>query len=213
MKSIDRFTLGEEIANAILHGIGVFLAIAALVVLVSFASIYGSPLYIVSYSIYGTTLIILYVSSTLLHSLPEGKAKAVFEIMDHSAIYLLIAGTYTPLALIALGGALGWTYFGIVWGLAIIGVIFKIFFVKRFRIVSTILYIAMGWLIIFALSPLLQSLTTRSLVFLVLGGVIYTAGTVFYIWRGIKYNHAIWHLFVLCGSVCHFFTLLFMIPR
>ena len=212
MRNVNRFTRGEEIANAILHGIGLGLAIAALIVLVVLASIYGSALYIVSFSIYGTTLVILYLASTLLHSFPEGKAKNIFEIMDHSAIYLLIAGTYTPLALIALGGTLGWIYFGVVWSLALLGVIFKIIFIKRFVILSTLLYIAMGWLIVFALSPLFHSLTTKSLIFLVIGGVVYTIGTIFYIWHKIKFHHAIWHLFVLGGSVCHFFTILFMLP-
>lgn len=212
MRNVNKFTRGEEIANAILHGIGLGLAIAALIVLVVLASMYGSALYIVSFSIYGTTLIILYLSSTLLHSFPEGKAKNIFEIMDHSAIYLLIAGTYTPLALIAWGGALGWVYFGVVWSLALLGVIFKIIFVKRFVILSTLLYIAMGWLIVFALSPLRHTLTTESLIFLVMGGVVYTVGTIFYVWHKIKFHHAIWHLFVLGGSVCHFFTILFMLP-
>ncbi len=208
-----KFTKKEEIANAILHGIGLGLAIAALIVLVVLANIYGSTIYIVSFSIYGTTLILLYLASTLLHSFPEGKAKSIFEIMDHSAIYLLIAGTYTPLSLIAMGGALGWVYFGVVWGLALLGIVFKIFFIKRFMILSTLLYIAMGWLIVFALSPLRHALTANSLIFLVIGGVIYTVGTVFYAWHKIRFHHAIWHLFVLGGSVCHFFTILFMLPK
>lgn len=212
MNRRDNFTKGEEIANAILHGIGLGLAIAALVVLVVMASLHGNALYVVSCSIYGTTLILLYLASTLLHSFPKGKAKNIFEIMDHSAIYLLIAGTYTPLALIALQGALGWIYFGIIWGLALLGVVFKIFFVKRFIILSTLLYIAMGWLIVFALSPLLKSLNTTSMIFLVTGGITYTIGSIFYVWHKVKFHHAIWHLFVLAGSICHFFTVLFMIP-
>lgn len=213
MHNIDRFSKSEEIVNAILHGIGFGLAIAALVILVVFASLYGDALYIVSFSIYGSTLIILYLASTLLHSFPEGKAKNIFEVMDHSAIYLLIAGTYTPLSLIALKGALGWTYFGIVWGLALLGILFKIFFVRRFVIFSTSLYIIMGWLIVFALSPLLDNLTQISMIFLVIGGVVYTIGSIFYVWHGFKYHHAIWHLFVLAGSICHFFTILFMLPK
>lgn len=211
MKNVENFSRGEEITNAILHGIGSGLAIAALVILVVFASIKGDARYIVSYAIYGSTLVLLYLASTLYHSLPKGKGKDVFEIFDHSAIYLLIAGSYTPLALVAIKGALGWTIFGIVWGLSVIGIVFKVFWVKKFVILSTILYIVMGWLILIAIKPLMNVLNTTSLVFLIVGGVLYTAGTIFYIWRGMKYHHAIWHLFVLGGSICHFFTMIFML--
>lgn len=213
MDNIESFTKGEEITNAILHGIGAGLAIAALVVLVVFASIYGDAWHIVSFSIYGSTLVILYLSSTLYHSFPQGKTKNVFEIFDHSAIYLLIAGTYTPLTLITLRSALGWSIFGVVWGIAIIGIIFKVFWVKKFVILSTLLYVVMGWMIIIAINPLLKSLNKISLIFLVIGGFLYTFGTIFYVWRKIKFHHAIWHLFVLSGSVCHFFTILFLLPR
>ena len=212
MKNVERYSKGEEITNAILHGIGAGLAIAALVILIVFASSRGDGRYVVSYTIYGSTLVMLYMASTLYHSFPSGKTKDLFEIFDHSAIYLLIAGSYTPLALAALKGTLGWTMFGIVWGLSVIGIIFKVFWVKKFVILSTILYIAMGWLIIIAIKPLMNVLNTTSLVFLVAGGVLYTAGTVFYVWRGMKYHHAIWHLFVLGGSICHFFTMIFMLP-
>ncbi|WP_018249657.1 PAQR family membrane homeostasis protein TrhA [Orenia marismortui] len=211
MDNIENFTKGEEITNAILHGIGLGLAIAALVILVVFASISGDIWDIVSFSIYGVTLVILYLSSTLYHSFPQGKAKDIFEIFDHSAIYLLIAGTYTPLTLISLRGALGWSIFGIVWGIAVIGIIFKVFWVKRFVIFSTILYILMGWIIIFAIKPLLSNMPKSSLIFLVVGGGFYTVGTIFYVWRKLKYHHAIWHLFVLAGSICHFFTVLFLL--
>ncbi|TDX45513.1 PAQR family membrane homeostasis protein TrhA [Orenia marismortui] len=211
MDNIENFTKGEEITNAILHGIGLGLAIAALVILVVFASISGDIWDIVSFSIYGVTLVILYLSSTLYHSFPHGKAKDIFEIFDHSAIYLLIAGTYTPLTLISLRGALGWSIFGIVWGIAVIGIIFKVFWVKRFVIFSTILYILMGWIIIFAIKPLLSNMPKSSLIFLVVGGGFYTVGTIFYVWRKLKYHHAIWHLFVLAGSICHFFTVLFLL--
>lgn len=212
MDNVENFTRSEEITNAILHGIGLGLAIAALAVLIVFASISGDIYYIVSFSIYGSTLVILYLASTLLHSFPQGKAKNIFEILDHSAIYLLIAGTYTPLTLVGMTGTLGWTIFGVVWGLAAIGIIFKVFWVKKYVVFSTFLYIAMGWLIIFAISPLLETLSMRSIVFLVIGGIVYTVGSIFYIWRKIKYHHAIWHLFVLAGSICHFFTILFMLP-
>ncbi len=213
MDNIESFTKGEEITNAILHGIGLGLAIAALCVLVVFAKIYGDVWYIVSFSIYGSTLVLLYLSSTLYHSFPEGKVKNIFEIFDHSSIYLLIAGTYTPLTLISLRGYLGWTIFGIVWGIALVGIIFKVFWVKKFVIFSTILYIVMGWLIIFAIKPLLLAMNKTSIILLVSGGASYTVGTIFYVWRRIKYHHAIWHLFVLGGSICHFFTILFLLPR
>jgi len=213
MNNIENFTKGEEITNAILHGVGLGLSIAALVVLVVFAKVYGSVWHIVSFSIYGSTLVILYLSSTLYHSFPEGKVKNIFEIFDHSAIYLLIAGTYTPMTLISLRGYLGWTIFGIVWGIAVIGIIFKVFWVKRFVIFSTLLYIIMGWLIIFAINPLMASMSKTSIIFLVVGGVLYTVGSIFYVWRRMKYHHAVWHIFVLGGSICHFFTILFLLPR
>jgi len=209
----ENFTQEEEITNAILHGVGLGLAIAALVVLIVFASFYGNAIYIISFTIYGSTLVLLYLSSTLYHGCINSKAKDIFQIFDHSAIYLLIAGSYTPLTLISLKGALGWTIFGIVWGIAIVGIVFKVFWVKKSIILSTIFYIIMGWIIMFAIKPLLAALTTSSIVFLLIGGSLYTLGTIFYVWRKIKYHHAIWHLFVLGGSVCHFFTILFLLPK
>jgi hemolysin III len=213
MDNIENFTKGEEIANAVLHGIGLGLSIAALVVLVIISGIYGSGLHIVSSAIYGSTLVILYLSSTLYHAFPKGRTKNIFEIFDHSAIYLLIAGTYTPLTLVILRGSLGWSIFGVVWTLAIMGIVMKVFWVKKYVLASTLLYIFMGWLIVFAISPILKALDTRSVLFLVVGGVVYTVGTIFYVWRKIKYHHAIWHLFVLGGSICHFFTVLIMMLR
>lgn len=210
--NIENFSKGEEITNAILHGIGLGLAIAALVVLIVFASFHGDAWHITSFAIYGSTLVILYLSSTLYHSFPVGKLKNIFEILDHSSIYLLIAGTYTPLTLISLRGTLGWTIFGIIWGIAVIGVIFKVFWVKKFVVFSTLLYIVMGWIIVFVIKPLIVLIPKNSLVFLVMGGIFYTVGTIFYIWRKMKYHHAIWHLFVLAGSICHFFTILFLLP-
>ncbi|MBM7555220.1 PAQR family membrane homeostasis protein TrhA [Halanaerobacter jeridensis] len=208
-----KLTHGEEITNVILHGIGLGLAIAALVVLVVLSSMLGTNWHTVSFSIYGATLVILYLSSTLYHSFPHGKVKEIFKIFDHSAIYLLIAGTYTPISLITLRGTLGWTIFTVVWAIAIFGIVFKIFFVKKFKILSTLLYIAMGWLIVVAIKPLFLALNDISTIFLVIGGVLYTAGTIFYAWRSLKYHHAIWHLFVLAGSICHFFTMLFLLLK
>lgn len=155
---------------------------------------------------FGASAIVLYTSSTLLHSLRPGRVKNVFEILDHSSIYFFIAGTYTPFVLIAVKGGLGWTLFGIVWGLAIAGTVFKLFFVKKFLHVSTLLYILMGWLIVLAWSPLSTYMTTGGMQLLVAGGILYTVGAVFYVWRGFKYHHALWHLFVLAGSITHFFS-------
>jgi hemolysin III len=212
LKNKRRQTLGEEITNALLHGIGFGLAIAALAVLVVMAGRYGTVWHVVGFTIYGATLVILYLSSTLYHSFPEGKVKRVFKIFDHAAIFLLIAGTYTPITLIKLRGTLGWTIFGVVWAIAILGIISKIFLINRFQALSTVLYIAMGWLIVGALKPLAAALNQTSLLFLLAGGLLYTVGTVFYAWKSRKYAHAVWHLFVLAGSVCHFFTILFMLP-
>ncbi|RAO99035.1 hemolysin D [Petrotoga sp. 9PW.55.5.1] len=201
----------EEIANAVIHGIGALLSIVALVLLVVFSAINKQPWSIFSSIIYGSSLIILYSASTLYHSFQNKKVKELFEIFDHSAIYILIAGTYTPFALITLNGRLGWILFSVVWILAAIGILFKIFFVKKFMILSTLLYIAMGWLVVFAMGPLVENLDFWGLFWLVIGGVLYTLGTIFYIWRKIPYHHAIWHLIVLAGSICHFFSVFFYV--
>lgn len=198
----------EEVANAITHGIGSLLSVAALVLLVVFAVMKGSAWHVVSFAIYGATMLMLYVASTLVHSFPEGKAKDVFEILDHSFIYIFIAGTYTPILLNVIQGTLGWTLFGIVWGVALVGVVFKSFFAKRFLFTSTLIYIAMGWIIVFAWGPLIRNLPQGGLTLLIVGGVLYTVGTVFYVWRSFPYHHAVWHLFVLGGSVFHFFAIL-----
>ncbi len=205
------FSKGEEIANAIIHGIGALLSIAALVLLIVYSAQYGNAWHIVSFTLFGVTMMFVYFASTFVHALPQGKAKDVFEILDHSAIYFFIAGTYTPLLFIGVKGWLGWTLFGIVWGLAIGGTVFKVFFVKKFLVISTLLYVAMGWLIVFAWDPLMKNLNSTSLTFLIIGGAIYTMGTVFYVWRGFKYHHAIWHLFVLAGSILHFFAVQYLL--
>jgi hemolysin III len=213
MSDVERYTPGEEITNAILHGVGLGMAIAALAVLVVFASLSHDPWYIVSFSVYGATLVLLYLSSTLYHGVYAGKAKRIFRIFDHSAIFLLIAGTYTPLTLITLRGRLGWTVFGVVWGIAIVGIVGKTFWAHRFVVLSTILYLAMGWIVVIVVKPLLAHLNTVSLIFLAMGGLFYTLGTAFYLWHKLKFHHAIWHLFVLAGSICHFFTVLFLLPK
>ncbi|MEW9698757.1 hemolysin III family protein [Paenibacillus sp. SI8] len=200
-------SIREERANAISHGIGVLLSIAALILLIVQASLHGSALHIVSFSIFGVALVTLYACSTLLHSVQHPKLKDIFEILDHSAIYLLIAGTYTPYLLITLQGPFGWSFFSVIWGLALIGMVLKIFYVKRFMLLSTLCYIIMGWLIVLAFKPLYLNLAFGGIVWLVIGGLLYTFGTIFYMWRRIPYHHAIWHVFVLAGSVCHFISI------
>ncbi|SHG27494.1 PAQR family membrane homeostasis protein TrhA [Ornithinibacillus halophilus] len=209
MADTHTFSKGEEIANAITHGIGAVLSLAGLVVLIVFSSVHGSAWHVVSFTIFGATMFILYMSSTLVHAMPPGKAKDLFEIFDHSSIYFFIAGTYTPFTFIVIQGALGWTMFGIVWGLAIGGTIFKSFFVKKYLFTSTILYLAMGWMVIIGWNRIVDNLNFNGVVLLVVGGLCYTIGAVFYMWRGFKYHHMVWHLFVIAGSTAHFFCILF----
>lgn len=202
------YTKGEEIANAITHGVGAALALAALVLLVVFSAIYGTVWHVVSFSIFGATLFILYLESTLYHSLTNKKAKRLFRKFDHMSIFLLIAGTYTPFCLTILRGPLGWTIFGIVWGSTIIGIVLKAFLTGKKDKLSTALYIVMGWLIVIAIKKMYLSMTLSGFVFLVVGGVLYTVGALFYSWDKLKFNHGIWHLFVIGGSVCHFFSVM-----
>lgn len=201
----------EELLNCITHGAGALLSIAALVLLVVFSALRGEASHVVSSTIFGTALLLLYTASTLYHSFQKPKVKQLFKVFDHCCIYLLIAGTYTPFLLVTLRGAIGWTLFGIIWFLAVAGIIFKIFFVNRFRILSPIAYILMGWIIIFAIKPLADALAPGGIIWLVAGGLAYTMGVVFYAWKKLPFNHAIWHLFVLSGSVCHFFAVIFYV--
>jgi hemolysin III len=198
----------EEIANAITHGIGALLAIAALVLLIVFAAINGTVWHMVSFSIFGATLVLLYFASTLYHSLTHVRAKNLFHKFDHIAIYLLIARTYTPFCLTALRGWIGWTVFGIVWGCALIGATVKAISVRQRVRLSTILYVLMGWTIIIAIKPLYNAISLQSFLFLMGGGVSYTLGTIFFLRDQVKYNHSVWHLFVLGGSVLHFFAVI-----
>src|SRR6187549_2888369 len=202
------YSTREEIANAITHGIGAALAIAALVILVVFAAIRGNVWHVVSFSIYGSTLVLLYFASTLYHSLTNLRAKGVFHKFDHISIYLLIAGTYTPFCLTALRGWIGWTVFGIVWSCAILGAVLKSISVGKHVMMSTILYVLMGWVIIIAIKPLYNAMPYNGFLLLVAGGVSYTLGTIFFIRDQVKYNHSVWHIFVLGGSVLHFFSVL-----
>lgn len=213
MANTHTYSRREEVANAVTHGIGAVLSVAALVLLIVFASIKGNAWHVVSFTVYGFTMLLLYMNSTLVHSFKEGKVKDFFEFMDHSSIYLFIAGTYTPFLLTAIRGPLGWTLFGLVWGIALGGVIFKAFFVKKFLFMSTVFYLLMGWLIVLAWGALKVSVPAEGLNLLVAGGLMYTVGTIFYVWRGFRYHHAIWHLFVLAGSILHFFSILmYLLP-
>ncbi|MGG6431601.1 PAQR family membrane homeostasis protein TrhA [Anoxybacillus sp. D401a] len=205
------FTKEEEIVHAITHGIGAVFSIAALAVLTVVASLHGNAWHVVSVTLFGSTMLLLYLSSTIVHALPEGRWKRLFEIVDHSAIYFFIAGTYTPFLFLAVKGTIGWTLFGIVWGLALVGTVFKCFFVNRFLYTSTIIYVVMGWLIVFAWKPLISGLSPEGIVYLVIGGILYTIGAIFYVWRGFKFHHAVWHLFVLGGSVAHFLAVFVLI--
>lgn len=205
------YTKQEEIAHAITHGIGALLSIAGLVLLIIYASLNGSPWQIVSVTIFGVTMLFMYSTSTIVHSLPEGKWKDIFQIFDHSSIYLFIAGTYTPLLLVLLRGEISWILFGIVWGIAICGIVFKIFFVKKFLVLSTIFYIAMGWLIILVWGPLTSVMHENGILLLITGGIFYTVGAIFYVWRSFPYHHAVWHLFVIAGSAFHFFSIFYYV--
>ncbi|MFQ3546091.1 hemolysin III family protein [Halobacillus rhizosphaerae] len=205
------FTKREELANAITHGFGAVLSVGMLVLLIVYAAVEGNAWHLVSGIIYGGTMLLLYTSSTLVHSFPEGKLKDLFEIFDHAAIYLFIAGSYTPILLVPLRSSLGWTLFGIVWGIAVLGVIFKVFFVKRFVVLSTIFYILMGWLLLLAWGPLTEQVPAAGITYLVVGGVMYSIGAIFYVWRSFTYHHMVWHLFVLGGTILHFFMIFFYV--
>lgn len=200
------YSMGEEIANSITHGVGVVFGVVGLTVLVTLAAIYGDAWRVVSFSIYGATLILLYLVSTLYHSFPQPRVKHIFRTLDHAAIYLFIAGTYTPFMLLTVRGVLGWTLLTIVWSLAALGAIWKLFFIGRFKAVALAAYIFMGWIAVIAVKPMVTNLSTAGISLVVAGGVVYTLGVLFYKWRRLPYNHAIWHLFVLAASICHFFA-------
>jgi len=201
-------SLGEEIANSVSHGVGFLAAVAVSPVLLVSAVRHGSSAGVVGASIFVFTMALLYITSTLYHALPRNKAKRVFHILDHGAIFLLIAGTYTPFTLRVLRGTLGWTLFGLVWGIAVVGVVLKSIGGVRCQRLSTILYLAMGWLIIIAAKPLWHNMPSWGLFWLVAGGAAYTAGVGFYAAKRIRYAHFVWHLFVIAGTACHFIAVL-----
>jgi len=201
-------TLGEEIANSVSHGIGLLAALIAFPILVGSAFNRGDLAGTVGASVFATTMVLLYLASTLFHALPPNRAKRVFQILDHSAIYLLIAGTYTPFTLGVLRGVWGWTLFGLVWGLAVVGTVFKAFGGVRYTTFSTWVYLAMGWLVLIAIEPVWTLVPKWGLFWLVAGGIAYTAGTVFFMAERIRYFHFVWHLFVVLGTACHFIAVL-----
>lgn len=202
--------LGDILANAITHGIGAGLAIAGGVYLIA-ASTRGTAWEVASCSVFAATLVFVYMCSTLYHSLVRTRARHVFHILDHAAIYLLIAGTYTPFTLVSLRGPVGWTLFSMEWTLAIAGVIFKSFAIGRFEVASALVYLAQGWFVVVAVVPLVHSLGWHGLAWLGAGGVAYTLGIVFFAFDRIRYFHALWHLFVLAGSIAHYFSILFYV--
>ena len=205
------YSIKEEIANSITHGVGLVLAIAGLGVLIAFASRLGNAWHVVSCAIFATTLILQYTFSTLYHSIQLPRAKSVMRVLDHSAIFLLIAGTYTPFMLVNLRGTWGWTLFGIVWTLALLGVLFQVSLLRRWQGFSLALYIGMGWVVVVAIKPMLDAVAPGGLILLLLGWLAYTSGVGFYLWKSLRYHHAIWHGFVLAGSILHFFAVLFYV--
>ncbi|MEJ2344471.1 MAG: hemolysin III family protein [Gammaproteobacteria bacterium] len=207
----SRYTLGEEIAHVVSHGIGALLSVAGLAVLVVFAALNGNAWDIASCSIYGATLIFLYTASTLYHGITRPKAKQILRRIDHAAIFLLIAGTYTPFTLVTLRGGWGWVLFGLVWGLALLGVVLETFVKRRIRWFSITLYLGLGWLVLIAIKPLLAAVATGGLILLLAGGLCYSLGVIFYVRRRMAYHHAVWHLFVMAGSALHFFSIFFYV--
>jgi len=209
-----KMSVGEEIANSVTHGVGALLSLAGMAILILRGAMYGTAIHVVSFAIYGTSLFLLHLSSTLYHGLHAPRAKRVFWVFDHAAIYLLIAGTYTPFMLISLWGAWGLTLMIAVWALAIIGILLASVFIGRFRKFALALYLVMGWLIILASRELWFNVPHEALVFVAAGGLSYTLGVVFYCWKRMPYSHMIWHLFVLGGSACHYFAILFyLLPK
>jgi hemolysin III len=208
-----RYSPGEELANSLTHGVGAVLAVGGLALLVTLAAIRGDAWHVVACSIYGAAMVVLYTASTLYHAISRPRAKRALQVLDHAAIFLLIAGTYTPFTLVTLRGPWGWSLFGTVWGLAIAGIVLEVVFRNRWRAGSLVLYVAMGWVVVVAVRPVLAALPPGGLVLLVLGGLAYTGGLVFYAWRRLPYGHAVWHLFVIAGTALHFLAILrYVVP-
>jgi hemolysin III len=207
----QRYTRGEEIANALTHGLGIVLGVAALAVLGWFSCTRGTASHIVGCTVFGVTLVFLYTASTLYHAVRHARAKQILRVLDHSAIFLLIAGTYTPLTLVSLRGPWGWSLFGTIWGLAVLGLVLQFTIRRRYPLILVALYVAMGWAAVIAIRPLINALPASGLALLFGGGMAYTLGVVFYLWRSLRYHHAVWHLFVLAGSTMHFLAIFFSV--
>jgi len=212
MSIVVKQSHGEEIANAISHGVGTLLGIAALVLMIVFSSKYGSPWHVVTFSIFGAGLIMLYLFSTLTHSFENIIDSDVFLVLDQAGIYFLIAATYTPFCLIPLHGPLGWTIFGIEWGLAVVGIVIKSIdpqrFIRNDVIITTVTYAVMGWLILIAIKPLYAAIGFEGTAWLIAGGLCYTGGILFFTRKNMKFHHLIWHIFIILGSVCHYFSVM-----
>ena len=203
----------EELANTLTHGLGLTMALLGAPVLIVIAVLRGTPLHIFSVSVYGVSLIALYACSTCYHAMQQPAWKQIFKVADHSAIYLLIAGTYTPFTLINMHGMWGWTLFTVVWALALVGVAWKVAFCDRWSVVSTITYLAMGWIVVLAIKPLFQMMPVTGIIWIFAGGAFYTVGVLFFVMERIRYSHAVWHVFVICGSLCHYLAIaLYALP-
>lgn len=211
MSKTENQNLIEELVNGITHGIGLALSVVGLVALVVLSILRGNAWHIAGCTTFGVTLVLLYAASTLYHSFHAPRFKRILKILDHTAIYLLIAGTYTPFTLVNLRGFWGWVLFGLVWGLSVFGIAWKLVHVERFQIVSTSVYVAMGWLVLIAIKPVMSVVPLSGMVWLFAGGFFYTVGVIFYALKRMPYNHAIWHVFVMAGSVCHYFAVMFYV--
>lgn len=207
--TLPDYTRGEERLNAVSHGVGALFAVAGTIVMLICAATYSDMVGIVSSAIYGLSLIVLYAMSTLYHAVTDIKTKKILRVLDHSSVFLLIAGTYTPYTLVTIKGTMGWVIFGIVWGSAILGIALNAVSIEKFKGVSMILYIASGWAAVIGIKPIVENMAPNGVILLFLGGVFYTGGIVFYALKKHRYFHGIWHIFVLAGSVCHYFSLLF----
>jgi len=214
MNKSNKLIKSEEIFNSLSHAFGILAALAALVILVVFAALYGDIWHIVSYSIFGISMVSLYIASTLFHGTTNIRKKIKLNLFDHSMIYILIAGSYTPICLVVLHRAYGWILFGIIWAVAIAGVIYKLFFYSgkpKERKISAWLYVAMGWIAVTVIVPLIINAPAITLWFLLAGGLCYSFGVIFYLWEKLPFAHGIFHLFILGGSACHFFAFLFLL--